>query len=299
MTQVGAPRHDPVPIGEAATPPFAILPRPDLIFSRRAERFAFLAHDHDLRPYLYFLAGLCEAQHRALEGLPEPDRPSAAALAQAREHAMPPLDRQRFTADPACEATLDRLVQLCETIDMPDGARMALSRLAVADPDTKIGLTRAALADAPAIEALGEHVFIAAALQVHFARLAAGLDAARLVPVGEGACPVCGGPPVSSLVVGWSGAHGVRFCACGLCGTLWNHVRIKCAVCGSTNGIGYEEIEGGAGTIKAETCDSCRSYVKILHEHADPAVDPVAEPDMRATRPALWIVVSERQNELF
>ena len=112
---------------------------------------------------------------------------------------------------------------------------------------------------------------------MHFARLAAGLDAARLVPVGDGACPVCGGPPVSSLVVGWSGAHGARFCACGLCGTLWNYVRIKCAVCGSTKGIGYEEIEGGAGTIKAETCDSCRSYVKILHQHADPAVDPVAD----------------------
>ena len=26
---------------------------------------------------------------------------------------------------------------------------------------------------------------------------------------------------------------------------------------------------------------------------------PLTEPDMRATRPALWIVVSERQNELF
>lgn len=277
MTQVGAPRHDPVPIGEAATPPFAILPHPDLLFSRRAERFAFLAHDHALRPYLYFLAGLCEAQHRVLEGLPEPDRPSAEALARAREHAMPPLDRQRFAADRACAATLDRLVQLCETIDMPDGARMAVSRLAVADPETKNGLMRAALADAPVIEELGEHVFVAAALQVHFARLAAGLDAARLVAVGEGACPACGAPPVSSLVVGWSGAYGVRFCACSLCGTLWNHVRIKCAVCGSTKSIGYEEIEGGAGTIKAETCDSCGSYVKILHEHADTAVDPVAD----------------------
>ena len=176
---------------------------------------------------------------------------------------MPPLDRLRMAADPAYDAALDRLLSLCETLDMPDAARMALSRLASADAATRIATARAALVDAPETETLGEHVFVAAALQVHFARLAAGLDAARLVAVGDGVCPVCGGPPVSSMVVGWQGAHGTRFCSCALCGTLWNYVRIKCAVCGSTAGIAYEEVEGGPGTVKAETCDSCRSHAKI------------------------------------
>ena len=54
-------------------------------------------------------------------------------------------------------------------------------------------------------------------------------------------------------------------------------MRIKCAVCGSTKGIGYEEIEGGPGTVKAETCEACRSYVKILYQHKNPALDPVAD----------------------
>ena len=193
MKEVGKPRHDPVPIGEATTPPFAILPQPESLFSQRAERFAFLAKGHDLQPYLYFLAGVCEVQHRALDGLPEPSRPSTEAVALAREHAMPPLDRYGFTVDPAFDAALDRLLLLCDTIDMPDAAQMALSRLVGADAGTRIALARAALDDAPAVEELGEHVFIAAALQVHFARLASGLDAARLVPVGEGACPACGG----------------------------------------------------------------------------------------------------------
>src|SRR5271165_3729862 len=277
MREVGKPRHDPVPVGEASTPPFAILPHPESLFSQRAARFAFLAQGHDLQPYLNFLAGVCESQRRALDGLPEPIRPSAEAVARARKHAMPPLDRHGFTADPAFDAGLDRLLLLCDTIDMPDAAQVALSRLAVADAGTRIALARAALDDAPAVETLGEHVFAAAALQVHFARLAAGLDAERLMPVGEGACPVCGGPPVSSLVAGWHGAHGARFCACALYSTLWNHVRIKCTICGSTKGIGYEEIEAGPGTVKAETCDSCRSYVKILQQHKDPALDPVAD----------------------
>jgi FdhE protein len=80
-----------------------------------------------------------------------------------------------------------------------------------------------------------------------------------------------------SLVVGWEGAHGTRFCACALCGTLWNYVRIKCTLCGTTKGIAYQGIEGDAGTIKAETCESCRGYVKILHQHKDPALDPIAD----------------------
>ena len=123
---------------------------------------------------------------------------------------------------------------------------------------------RAATTPIP-IEALAEHAFVAAALQVHFARLAARLDAAALMPVGDGACPVCGAPPAASSSSAGPAAHGARYCGCALCGTLWNYVRIKCTLCGSTKGIAYQEIEGGGGTVKAETCDVCRGYVKILH----------------------------------
>ena len=90
-----------------------------------------------------------------------------------------------------------------------------------------------------------------------------------LVPVGDGVCPACGGPPVSSMIVGWSGAQSARFCACSLCGTLWNYPRVKCTLCGATKGIAYQEIAGGPATVKAETCESCRGYVKILHQQKD------------------------------
>ncbi len=62
-----------------------------------------------------------------------------------------------------------------------------------ADAAGAAAMIGAVLADAIPVAALAEHVFVAAALQVHFARLAAQLDAAALVPVGEGACPACGG----------------------------------------------------------------------------------------------------------
>ena len=111
---------------------------------------------------------------------------------------------------------------------------------------------------------------------MHFARQATRLDAKSLVPVGDGACPSCGGPPVASLVVGWAGAHNSRFCVCSLCATQWNYVRIKCTLCGSTKGISYQHVESDK-MVRAETCDSCHGYVKILQQIQNPALDPVAD----------------------
>jgi FdhE protein len=277
MSKAGTPRHDPVPIGEVAEPPFVRLPDPSRIFAERAERFAALANGHPLAPYLRFLSGLSAAQHRAQAGISAPELPPADAIARAREFGMPPLDRHRFTASAEFDATFDRLLQLAGEIEKPAAAAAALARVAGADPGRREAMIRNVLSDSIPAEALADHVYVAAAMQLHFVRLAAQLDDKKLVPVGDGACPACGAPPVSSMVVGWPRAHGTRFCACSLCGTLWNYVRIKCAICASTAGIAYQEIDGGPGTVKAETCDSCKSYVKILHQQKDPALEPVAD----------------------
>jgi FdhE protein len=277
MTQVGSRGHDPIPIGEVAAPAFARLPEPHLLFARRAERLRTLAHGHELKSYLLFLADLAAVQHALQDGLPPAVLPDADVIARARAHAMPPLDRSRFTADPVCDATIERLVASADGLEMPAAARAALTRVRTADGAVVAEMVHAVLADAIPVEAIAEHAFVAAALQAHFARLAARLDGAALVPVGDGACPACGGPPVSCMLVGWLGAHGARFCACSLCATLWNYVRIKCTLCGSTEGISYREVEGGPGTVKAEICESCRGYVKILQQHKDPNADPFAD----------------------
>jgi FdhE protein len=277
MSKAGTPRHDPVPIGEVAEPPFVRLPDPGRLFAERAQRFATLAVGHQLAPYLLFLSALCDAQHKAQEGAAAPELPPADAIARAREFGMPPLDRNRFTASAEFDAVFERLLRLAAAIKKPEAAAAALARVANADAALRDALIRNVLADSVPAEQLADHVYAAAALQVHFARLAAQLDGKRLVPVGDGACPACGAPPVSSMVVGWERAHGTRFCACSLCGTLWNYVRIKCTICASTAGIAYQEIDGGAGTLKAETCDACKSYVKILHQQKDPALEPVAD----------------------
>ncbi|PWB82380.1 MAG: formate dehydrogenase accessory protein FdhE [Methylocystaceae bacterium] len=277
MPKVRAPGPDPTQIGDVSAPAFAVLPDPAALFSRRAARFATLAQSHPLAPYLSFLAALSAVQRDLLDDLPEPAAPSPDDLARAREFGMPPLNRARFAPDAAFGATLDRLFDRCGSIPAPEAATAALARVASADAGARLFFAQNVLADAIPMDALAEHVFVAAALQIHFARLAARLDPATLVPVADGVCPACGGAPGVSLVVGWQGAHGARFCSCSSCATLWNYVRIRCTACGSTKGVGYREIEGGSGAIKAECCDECGSYLKILYQTQDPALDPVAD----------------------
>ena len=93
MTQVGAPKHEPINIGMEATPPFAVLPDPQSLFLKRAQRLQMLAPGHPLEGYLSFVAALSRLQNDvaaagASVALPAPDR-----LAQARTGAMPPLAR--------------------------------------------------------------------------------------------------------------------------------------------------------------------------------------------------------------
>jgi FdhE protein len=38
-----------------------------------------------------------------------------------------------------------------------------------------------------------------------------------------------------------------------------------------------KEIEGDSGAVKAETCDECRSYAKMLYQSQDANLDPFAD----------------------
>ena len=71
--------------------------------------------------------------------------------------------------------------------------------------------------------------------------------------------------------------HGARFLHCALCSTQWHFVRIKCANCASTEGIAYQWIQGGDGAVKAETCDKCGTYTKVLYLEKDHRLEPFAD----------------------
>lgn len=273
----GAAPLAPMDIGEIANPPFAVLPDPGSVFLRRADRFAALAPGHQLEPYLHLLSQIARAQHEIQASLPQPDLPSPERLKTAHANTMPPISTGQVELDAVADQTFSALLKALAGQDLAPPSRVVLETVERASPDARRAMMQAVILDQIPADAIAEHVLAAAAVQVLFTRLAAQLDVATLERVADGACPSCGGAPVASAVVGWQGAHGTRFCTCSICATQWNVVRIKCLVCGSLDGIAYHSIEGGPETVMGETCSACSSYVKMLHQHKDTALEPVAD----------------------
>lgn len=275
MGRKGAIVADPTAIGDVSSPPFVCLPEPVSLFSDRARRFRGLAETSDLAPYLTFLAELAQTQHDVQATLPPATGPDVAAVMRAREFEMPPLLRNGADGD---QTTFDRLFAAIDEIEKPAAASEALLRVRKADPAQRRSMMQAVFDGVLPDDAIAECIYVWTAMQLHLARLASVLNPNLLAPVAEGVvCPVCGGKPSSSMVVGWQGSHGARFCACSLCSTLWHYVRIKCILCGSTKGISYQEIEGQGGIVKAETCEECRGWSKIFYQTRDSAIEPVAD----------------------
>lgn len=274
----GSSSTAPIGIGEIANPPFAVVPDPAALFARRAARFTALARrDDGMGPYLTFLSRLHQAGVAILPALPAPRLPDARNLELAREHGMPPLGTVTADGDPAVAATLEALTAAFDRSGMPAGTVGALDRLAAASADDRLALLGAAFAGEVDADRIAEHVFAAAAVQVHMARLAALLDADSLQKITDGACPACGSPPVASSVVNWEGAANSRFCACSVCGTQWHVPRVRCLSCGGERAITFYGLGDDEEAVKAETCRTCRTYVKIVYEPRDRDVEPLAD----------------------
>lgn len=270
---------DPSMIGRIPKARFAFAPDPQHLFAARAARFEALSEDSRLRPYLRFLAGISRIQAALAANLPPLPPLPADAIERARENAMPPIDRPGIAGSADCRETLARFLEQAEALEKPAAAAAALAELRAADAQT-LGLAlRNVLAETLPVDSLAHHLYVAAAVQVHAARLAATLDAERLVPVHVGVCPACGGRPVASVVTGVHGLEGARYAVCACCAAQWNEVRVKCLACGSTKGIGYRAVETGdeEASVKAEACNNCHHWMKILYQNRNPSLDAVAD----------------------
>ena len=277
MTVVGGSIRASVEIGEVSGGEFCRLPQPGVMFAQRADRFDALAPGHAMAAYLRFLAALSRAQQAAVSAPPGFASPTAAHLEQCRAHGMPPLRPLTATGEAGWRPTLDRILDGLAMAEIPAATSAAITALRAADATALDELAEGFLAYEYPVEALAETMLVGAALQVEHARLASLLDAGRLVPVGEGLCPACGALPVSGMVVDWPRASGLRYLFCSVCSTAWHHVRIKCAFCAATKGIGYQTIAGGDGSVTAETCGECKAYLKLIRQNKSPKADPVAD----------------------
>jgi FdhE protein len=277
MTEVGAPKQGLMNIGEEAKPPFAILPDPSTLFQTRSRRLAVLAAGHELEPYLKFLSRLTQAQHDAIADRPHDLMPSPEAIAQSLAYGMPPLLGAKTSAPASAQSAILHLLGKLGIDGLPAATLDAIELLRAAPPAQLEAIAAGMLNDSEPQADIAPRVLVAAGLQVLFAQLAAKLVADDLVPVADAACPACGSAPIASAVVGLAKANNTRFCTCSLCGTQWNVVRVKCVLCSATGGISYHLVEGKPDTVKAETCDACHAYVKILYQVQDPALEVLCD----------------------
>jgi FdhE protein len=274
MTTILQPGQISAPTGE---PPRILAPSRANIFADRARRFAALAENHGLGDWLRFLGRITEAQHAALHAFPAVPLPDAAALERNRSHSMPPLPAQTWPRDPAWRAALLAIIDALLP-EAPAAARATLSALRATDAETLEALADRVLRT----ELYGEHAaalpYIAAALQVYWTHMAASLGTEGIASLDvPGVCPCCGFLPVASMVCSGGEIASLRYLHCALCNTEWNLVRVKCAACDATEGIAYQQIENGNGAARAETCDSCKSYLKIFYQDKAPEADAVAD----------------------
>jgi FdhE protein len=264
--------------GGVKAPEALILPDPATRFARTAARLNSSSADHPMAEWLRFMARLAEAQHAVAGTMAPVAGPTEAAVERAVEARLPVLAADSYRRDPIWREVLAMLIDRANVGAMPAPAQTALASLrdrgaegleALADDFLRGGVD---VADAAAA------LYVAAALQVYFTRLAASLPAAslRLLPQ-RGLCPCCGSTPVSGVITERSRTQGARYLHCSLCATAWNHVRAVCITCGQSRSVALKEIEGDSGVVKAETCDECHTYAKMLYQSRDMKVDPFAD----------------------
>jgi FdhE protein len=231
------------------------------------------------------MAAVCEAQQRALAALGGAAMPAPLAqqVARAGVHGMPLLPAVGWARE---EVWREILRDLCSAIDAAPGFPQAVAttagRLAgLPESELESQADRILSGSAQGVDVQGAP-FVMAALQVYWAHRVGSLALDQLATLTPSAavvlvCPLCGSLPVASVVRADKEYQGYRYLCCALCATEWHLVRVTCSHCQSTAGIHYQSIEGGSSAIRAEACDPCHTYRKILYQEHEPNVEPVAD----------------------
>jgi FdhE protein len=265
------------PLGGVKTPEALILPDPAMRFAATASRLEALSESHPLAEWLHFMAELAHAQHEAATLEPSA-KPQGAEIERAVAVRIAPLAADGHRRDPAWRDGLGVILDALQRGGMPEQVTAAIAGLRSRSDDAVETLADGFLSGSISPGDLSAALFIAAALQGYFTRVAAGLEAStlRLLPE-RGLCPCCGSTPVAGLITASGHVPGTRYLYCSLCGTAWNYVRTVCITCGDSRTLSLKGIGGDAGIVKAETCDACQTYAKMLYQAKDMQADPYAD----------------------
>jgi FdhE protein len=264
--------------GGVKAPEALRLPDPGTRFSDTATRLEALAIGHPMQDWLRFMARLAQAQQAAVTTLSSLAGLGRTVVEQAVDARMPPLAADGHRRDPAWRNGLAVLLGHFDDGPLPPQVQAVLAQLRARDAIAIESLADEFLHGNVEAADAGPVLYVAAALQVYFTRMAASLPASvvRLLPQ-RGLCPCCGSTPIAGLVTATGQTPGARYLYCSLCSTAWNHVRTVCITCGETRTFALEGIEGDAGIVKAETCNDCHTYAKMIYLARDMKADPFAD----------------------
>lgn len=257
------------------------LPAGASVFADRAARLRQLAADSPLADYLLMMANLADGQKQAYKSFTIPTV-TEEQISRAQSHGMPPLQAM---GQPRGSVWLDILHFLIDHM-MADGVVSAkaievflqLKQQLTDNPEAIETMADTLLANDdrginPAVAPL-----IMGALQVYWTRLATDFDEQQLPVVNPfGVCPCCGSAPVASIVRVGGKEDGCRYLSCSLCSTESHLVRVTCSHCQETKDISYHSLEDSSQAVRAESCESCHVYRKILYQEKDLFVDPIAD----------------------
>lgn len=285
---------------------------PDLgVFHDREQRLRQLAAGHAMRDYLVFMADVAAAQHKALNTARPVSLPNQSDLGDAARAGTAPLAPDRFRRDPSWRDDLsDVLAELLPRLQ-PGPAHDTVQALRVMQPELLERQADRLLAGVMLGLDLGQAPLIGAALQVYWARLVHHTqhqypDLAFGMVDDRKLCPCCGSRPVAGVMRLGGAETGARYLHCGLCQAQWHLVRITCAHCESQKSISYAELEPGEdgstlgtvpvprGAVRAECCDDCGHYLKLVSMEKDAFVEPGAD-DLATVTLDLLVADSGRQ----
>ena len=263
---------------EGLISPPLLFANPKNLYQRRIKRLHQLAEDSPFKDYLTFLAKLVEVQLRLLQEQPIAQDPRLNKEALTAEVlAAQPLHYQHWQRSPVWQTLLSHLLE--ESKSFADGMIMStIESLEKMSTTAREVLADRLLNNEFAAVPSDQALFIWAALNLYWMQLVQQIPHHANAELGEHRhfCPVCGSAPIAS-VVHFGSTQGLRYVHCALCESEWNIVRSKCTNCEETAHIDYWSLDSENAPVKAESCDDCKSYLKVLYQEKDPDVEPAAD----------------------
>lgn len=271
-----APQEKPKDGAAEGIPPL-LFPQLKPLYHRRVARLRHLAAKNPLGDYLRFAAVIVTAQEIVLYDHPLrmdlQDR-----LAEGDRLGKPPLDIVTLPRDAHWQRLLHSLIAELKP-EMSGQALSVLENLEKASASELEMMAAALLEGNFALVSSDKAPFIWAALSVYWAQMAALIPGKARVEAGAQRqfCPVCGSVPVSSVLHMGHPQDGLRYLHCNLCESEWHVAPGSCSNCEQTRDLHTWSLDGETAAIKAESCGDCGTYLKILSQVKDPAVEPVAD----------------------